>query len=67
MAKVLSLFGVVVALTLIVIFGLDLGMGDPKLGAGWPFMGFSKTMDIGFIVASVLLGYISLLTFREMP
>lgn len=67
MAKVLCLFGVVVALTLVVVFGLDVAMGDPKQGSGWPFMGFSKTMDIGFIVAAVLLGYTSLTTFRELP
>lgn len=67
MAKALSLFGVVVALTLVVIFGMDVALGKPATGEGWPFMGFSKTMDIGFIVAAVLLGYISFTTFRELP
>lgn len=67
MAKVCSMFGVFVALVLLVIFAMDLALGDPLTGKGWPFMGFSKTMDIGFIVAAVLLGYLSFTTYRELP
>jgi hypothetical protein len=67
MAKVFSMFGLLVALVLLVLFGMDLAMGDPTQGSGWPFMGFSKTMDIGFIVAAVLLAYLSFTTYRELP
>lgn len=67
MQKALALFGLIVALILMVIFGMDVALGDPKAGTGWPFLGFSKTMDVGFIIAAVLLAYISFATFRELP
>ena len=67
MAKVFSLFGLVVAVVLLVIFGMDLALGDPVTGKGWPFMGFSKAMDIGFLVAAALLAYLSFSTYRELP
>lgn len=67
MAKVFSMFGFIIALALIVLFGIDVALGDPTAGQGWPFMGFSKAMDIGFIVASVLLAYVSFMTYRELP
>lgn len=67
MAKALSLFGVIVALTLVLIFSIDVALGKPATGEGPLFMGFSKTMDVGFIIAGVLLGYISFMTFRELP
>jgi len=60
MAKTACIFGLIVALALLVVFGLDLGMG-------MPFLGFNKAMDIGFIVASIFLAYISFATFRELP
>jgi hypothetical protein len=60
MAKVFSMFGLFVALALLVLFALDLGLG-------MPFMGFSTTMDVGFVVAAVLLGYLSFSTYRELP
>lgn len=67
MAKVFSMFGFIIALALIVLFGIDVALGDPTNGQGWPFMGYSKAMDVGFIVASVLLAYISFTTYRELP
>jgi hypothetical protein len=67
MAKVFSLFGLFVALALLVLFGMDLALGDPTTGTGFPFMGFSKTMDVGFIIAALLLAYISFTTYRELP
>jgi hypothetical protein len=67
MQKALALFGLLVALALMAIFGMDVAMGDPKAGTGWPFLGFSKAMDIGFIIAAVILAYISFATFRELP
>lgn len=67
MQKALALFGLIVALLLMVVFGMDVAMGDPTAGTGWPFLGFSKTMDVGFIVAGLLLAYISFATFRELP
>jgi hypothetical protein len=60
MAKIACIFGLIVALALLVVFGLDIGMGIP-------FLGSNKIMDIGFIVASLLLAYISFATFRELP
>ena len=56
-----------ILLALLVLFGIDVALGDPATGQGWPFMGFSKTMDIGFIVAALMLAYISLTTYRELP
>lgn len=67
MAKVFSMFGFIIALALIALFGLDVALGDPTTGRGGPFMGFSKAMDIGFIVAGSLLAYISFMTYRELP
>lgn len=67
MAKVFSMFGFIIALALIVLFGIDVALGDPTNGQGWPFMGYSKAMDVGFIVASALLAFISFTTYRELP
>ncbi len=60
MLKVLTILGLVVALAMLAIFGADAFMG-------WPFSGMSKAMDYGMMVASVLLGYISVMTLRELP
>jgi len=67
MAKAFSMFGLFVALLLLALFGADLALGDPTAGQGGPFMGFSKAMDIGFIIAGALLAYISFTTYRELP
>jgi hypothetical protein len=47
-----------VAALLVLLFGLDLGLGIP-------FGGKSMLMSIGFIVCAAILGYLSWSTFRE--
>lgn len=60
MAKGLCIFGMVGAAILLLIFALDLALG-------FPFGRVSVIMDIGFVVAAVLLEVGSVLTFREIP
>lgn len=60
MLKALTIIGLVVALAMLVIFAAD-------AFAGWPFKSMSPTMDYGFIAASLILGYISVTTLRELP
>lgn len=58
MPKALCIVGMAVAALLVLLFGLDLGLGIP-------FGGTSMTMSIGFIVCAAILGYLSWSTFRE--
>jgi len=58
MPKILSIFGMAISAMLLVIFGLDMSMGVP-------FDGQSKMMDVGFLICSGALGYLSWSTFRE--
>lgn len=60
MQKALCILAMAVAVLLLIVFGLDVAIGVP-------FQAQSKAMDIGFIVASVILGYLSWTTFREQP
>jgi hypothetical protein len=60
MPRALSISGIVVAILLILVFGLDLGLS-------FPFSQASKLMDIGFLLAAAILGYVSWTTFRELP
>lgn len=60
MPKALAISGLAVAVVVLLVFGLDVAIGIP-LG------GMSKTMDIGFLVCALILGYISWTTFREQP
>jgi len=60
MPKVLSITGMVVAVLLLLIFGLDLALD-------FPFSGDTTMMDVGFVVCSVVLAYLSWSTFRELP
>ena len=60
MPKALSISGIVIAIVLLLLFGLDLAVG-------FPFSKASMAMDIGFVVAALLLGYLSWSTFREQP
>lgn len=60
MPKALSISGMVVAVLLLLLFGLDLGLK-------FPFSGASPMMDIGFVVCAVLLAYMSWSTYRELP
>lgn len=58
MPKALCISGTVIAILMVLLFGLDLAIG-------FPFGKCSLLMDIGFILAAVLLGAISWLTLRE--
>ena len=58
MARALCYAGAAVALILLLVFGMDLGLG-------FPFKTVSKTMDIGVIICSAILGYLSWDTWRE--
>lgn len=60
MPKALSISGMVVAVLLLLIFGLDLALK-------FPFNHASMSMDIGFVVCSIVLAYLSWSTFRELP
>jgi hypothetical protein len=59
MTKVLCIVGAVVAVLLLLIFGLDLGLGVP-------FHQASIVMDIGLLVCAVILGYLSWVTLRGL-
>jgi hypothetical protein len=59
MAKALTIFGMVVAGLLGLLFALDIIVGIPFGGA--KILG----MDVGGLVASGILGYLSFSTFRE--
>jgi len=58
MPKALCILGLVISVLLLVIFGLDLTMSVP-------FGRDEMVMDIGFLIAAGLLGYISFVTMRE--
>ena len=58
MPKAMTICGMLVAALILVIFGLDLAVGVP-------FQKISLVMDIGFVVAALLLAYMSWATFRE--
>jgi len=58
MTKALTLMGMIVAVLLLALFGLD-------LVAGIPFQGASKIMDIGFVICALLLFVMSWMTKKE--
>lgn len=58
MPKALCISGMVVAVLLLLVFGLDLAVG-------FPFGGVNTTMNVGFLICSAILGYLSWTTFRE--
>jgi hypothetical protein len=58
MPKVLCVLGMVVAVLLLLVFGLD-------LATEFPFGGASAMVSIGFIVSSLVLIYLSWSAFRE--
>lgn len=58
MSKGLAMTAFVVSILLTLVFGLDLAMGVPF---GQP----DFTMGLGFVIASVILAYISFMTWRE--
>jgi len=59
MAKVLTFFGMVAAVLLLVLFAMDLAVKVP-------FQRFSVVMDVSFLVCAGLLGYMSWSTLREL-
>lgn len=59
MPKALCITGIVIAALLLLVFGLDLAVGLP------PFNRANLIMDVGFVVASAILGFLSYMTFRE--
>jgi hypothetical protein len=58
MPKALCLVGSIVAVLLILVFGLDLMIK-------FPFRRESLTMDIGCLISAIGLGYMSWTSFRE--
>lgn len=59
MAKALTITGMVVAGLTAVAFGMDLAIG-------FPFERASTTMDVGLLVASSILGYLSWNAFSDI-
>ena len=59
MSKPMTIFGMVVAGLLTLVFALDMIVGIPFEGAKWG-------MDLGALTAAVILGYLSYSTFREL-
>ena len=60
MPKMLTICGMIISVLVLLIFGLDLAIGQP-------FQKISMVMDVGFVVAAILLAYMSWTTFREQP
>jgi len=58
MPKALCLVGSVVAVLLLLVFGLDLAVG-------FPFHRKSMMMDVGCLLCAAALGYLSWTTFKE--
>lgn len=58
MSKGLCLVGTVVAVLLLLVFGLDLALQ-------FPFGRASLTMDIGMVVCALALGFVSWTTMQE--
>ncbi|MEX2119746.1 MAG: hypothetical protein WD847_09140 [Pirellulales bacterium] len=60
MPKALSIIGMIVAICLLLMFGLDLALG-------FPFSKASRAMDIAFLICALVLAYLSWSTYRELP
>jgi hypothetical protein len=58
MPKALCLVGMIVAVLLLLVFGLDLAIK-------FPFQRADMVMDIGAVVSSIILGYLSWATLKE--
>jgi hypothetical protein len=58
MPKALCILGLVISVLLFLVFGLDLLTSIP-FGRG------AMVMDIGFLVAAAIVGYLSFMTMRE--
>lgn len=64
MPKALCYTGLVVSVLILLVFGLDL-LTYLLLDAAFPFGGASLTMNVGFVIAAAILGYLSWSTLRE--
>ena len=60
MPKALTISGLVVSFLLLLLFGLDLALGIP-------FNKAVPAMDIGFVVSSLILAYLSWSAYRDLP
>lgn len=58
MAKAMTLVGMVVAVLMVLTFGLDLIVGAPFGGVSWQ-------MDVGLLVSGLILGYMGYSAFRD--
>jgi hypothetical protein len=58
MPKALCISGVVVAVLLLLLFGID-------LAAGFPFARVSIPMDVGVVISAAVLGTVGWMTFRQ--
>ena len=58
MAKALCILGIAISALVLIVFGLDLAIKTP-------FNGASKMMDLGFVICSGVLAYLSWSTLRE--
>ena len=58
MPKALCLAGNVVAVLLLLVFGFDLALK-------FPFGRVSRTMDVGLVICSLALGYLSWTTLKQ--
>jgi hypothetical protein len=59
MPKALTISGLVVACLLLLLFGLDLAVQ-------WPFGLSQPAMDIGFVICSLILAYLSWSAYRDI-
>ncbi len=59
MPKALTIAGLVVSGCLLLLFGLDLALKIP--------FHRSLEMDIGFVISAAILGYLSWITYRDLP
>ncbi|MDZ7618956.1 MAG: hypothetical protein U1E05_18270 [Patescibacteria group bacterium] len=64
MPKALCYTGLVVSLLIFLVFGLDL-LTYFLLDSAFPFGGASQTMNVGFMIASGVLAYLSWSALRE--
>lgn len=58
MPKALCILGTAISVLMLAIFGLD-------LATGLPFGREAVVMDVGFVVAAAILGYLSFTTLRQ--
>jgi hypothetical protein len=58
MPKALCILGTAISVLLLVLFGLD-------LATTFPFGREAAVMDVGFVIASGVLAYVSFTTMRE--